>query len=169
MPNQWYVAKTQRRREPVLGRHMSDNGVAVYSPEIAITKNGSLKLEPLFPTYIFCLADRDSGNWPLIRWARGLRYFLGSETEPIAISRQLVSSIQERVDNWNSGGWSGVFVPGDRLNITSGPFLGLDAIFRSYVPPKRRCEVLISLLGRDHVATIPITSLQGSVKVFGAS
>ena len=106
-------------------------------------------VEPLFSNYLFCYFDSDSSNWPAIRWAPGIKYFLGVDGAPTSIPDELVNYIRRRVNNWNEGGHSSVHLnPGDRLKVTSGPFAGLDGIFQRYVRSQERCRILLHMVGQ---------------------
>ncbi len=165
----WYVSKIQRGKETSLQSGLHQYGIEVYNPSILVVKGGRKRWEPLFPTYLFCLIDPESDLWPRIHWARGLRYFLGAEGRPTPVPSALVEEIMARVGRWNGGGWESVFEPGARVRIGDGTLTGLEAIFKCYMPGHQRCEVLISLMGRNHRVQLPITSVEalGPIAISG--
>ncbi len=156
----WYVAAIQRGKESALQVGLSLHGVELYNPAITVVKRGRKSKEPLFPTYAFCFIDPDSEQWPRIRWARGLRYFLGVDRRPTPVPASLIDDIRLRVDTWNQGGWTSAFDKGDRVRVGNGSLSGLEAIFTRYLPGRQRCEVLVSLVGRMHTVHLPITSVE---------
>ncbi|MFC1935433.1 transcription termination/antitermination protein NusG [Chloroflexota bacterium] len=156
----WYVASVQRRKEAALQVGLALYGVEVYNPQIIVVKRGRKRLEPLFPTYLFCHVDPESEQWPRIRWARGLRYFLGVARKPTPVPASLVEEIRTRVEGWNGGGWESVCAPGDRVRIGDGALSGLEAIFTRYLPGRQRCELLVSLVGRMHTVQLPTTAIE---------
>ncbi|MDO8749597.1 MAG: transcription termination/antitermination NusG family protein [Dehalococcoidia bacterium] len=156
----WYVGKTQRRKESAFQIALGGHGIEVFNPEIIVVKRGRKQWEPLFPTYLFCRVDPESDLWPQIRWARGLSYFLGSEGTPAPVASPLVEEIRERVELWNRGGWESAYEPGDWVRVGDGALTGLDAVFSRYLPCRQRCEVLVSLLGRMHTVQLPTTSIE---------
>lgn len=156
----WYVAAIQRGKESALQTGLSLHSVEVFNPEITVVKRGRKHREPLFPTYIFCFIDPESEQWPRIRWARGLRYFLGADRKPTPVPASLVDDIRRRVDIWNGGGWASAFEAGDKVRIGNGALSSLEAIFTRYLPGRQRCEVLVSLVGRMHTVHLPITSVE---------
>ncbi|MBI4338627.1 MAG: hypothetical protein HY680_01595 [Chloroflexi bacterium] len=158
----WYVAAIQRGKESALKVGLALHGVEVYSPDIIVVKRGRKLREPLFPSYLFCLLDPNSDKWPRIRWAKGLRYFLGAGSQPLPVSHVLVDEIRARVEGWNHGGWEAAFLPGQRVRIGSGALAGLDAVFTRYLPGRQRCEVLVSLVGRNHAIQLPSMVLESS-------
>jgi len=162
MPKEWYIAKVQRGQEKALVSSLGYHGVEVYNPETLIKKAGRLKYELLFPTYIFCLAERESPQWPRVRWARGIRYFLGSEAQPTPVASSLVREIESRVQEWNSGGWVKAFRLGDPVRVVYGTVAGLDAIFQCYLAGNKRCEVLLNLVGRQHLVKLPTAAVEST-------
>ncbi|MBI4202401.1 MAG: hypothetical protein HY532_04705 [Chloroflexi bacterium] len=156
----WYVAAIQRGKESTLKEGLALFGIHLYSPDIIVVKRGRKLREPLFPSYVFCHLDPESEQWPQVRWARGMRYFLGPDKQPTRVADSLVEEIRLRVEDWNQEGWTSVFRPGQELRIASGPLTGLDAIFTRYLPGRQRCEVLVSLVGRIHAVQIPTIALE---------
>ena len=158
----WYVAKVKRgdlRPE----QYLHGQGVPVYSPEIVLVKGGKQRTERLFPGYVFVQADPDAEDWPLIRWAPGLSYFLPTSIQPEPVADTMIQEISSRVQRWNSGGWVEAFRPGDNIVVGAGPLKQLDAIFQRYVPGRQRCEVILSLFGGPRRIQLEISEIQGAV------
>jgi len=164
----WYVARVKPRNEGRVRSSLQKSGIDVYAPEIVVLKGGKELTEPLFPGYVFVHTDPGSKDWPRIRWTQGLSYFLPDGKHPARVPESLVDDIQTRVTRWNGGGWVEAFKPGDTVLIAGGSLRGLDAIFQRYIPGKRRCEVLVSLLGGPHRVKVDISDLQhsGALKRF---
>ncbi len=168
MTGHWYVAKVRRGTESALEEQLVPLGVEVYHPEIIVSHGGRRRLEPLFPTYLFCRADPRSELWVRVRRARGLKYILGSEQRPTPVEDRILETIQARVRDWNAGGWREAFEPGDRVIVTAGPLKGLEAIFVRYLPARERCKILISTLARQHAVEIDasiMTSAAGGKRI----
>ena len=151
---EWYVAKIKQHNESRVETFLRQYGVEVYAPQFVVFKRGKQYTEPLFPGYVLVRSDPNSGVWPIVRWARGLRYFIPASSRPTAISDSIVEEIRDRVERWNGGCWAEAFRPGDRVLVEDGPLKTLDAIFQRYLPGERRCEILISLIG--HLQTVQV-------------
>jgi transcription antitermination factor NusG len=117
-------------------------------------------MEPLFPTYLFCLVDSGTDAWPDIRWVPGLCYFLGAGGELVPVSDDIITHLKERIAWWNSGGFEPRFTCGERVVITGGPLAGLEGIFRKYLPARQRCQVLLQILGRQSEVELPLEVLK---------
>lgn len=153
----WYVAKTRARKEWLVETYLTERlGVEVFLPMIRHPGGRKAGWEPLFPTYLFCLVDPQSADWPAIRWAHGLSYFLGAGQEIVPVSDELITHLKQRVSWWNEGGYVPRFASGERVMVTSGPLSGLEAIFQRYIPARQRCQVLLQILGR--LAKVEVTA-----------
>ena len=145
----WYVAKTKGQKESWVESVLTRMDVEVFSPRIVGRKRGKATLEPLFPTYVFCRLELDRPDWPAIRWAHGLNYFLGVDDIPVPVPDEMVEYLRRRVADWNgSVETTHRFSDGDPVTVAYGPFAGLDGIFQSYVRAGERCRILLQVVGR---------------------
>ncbi|MFC2071728.1 transcription termination/antitermination protein NusG [Chloroflexota bacterium] len=164
----WYVAKTKPSKERLVETYLIERqGVEVFLPLIRRPAYKKAGWEPLFPSYIFCRVDQQSTDWPAIRWAPGLSYFLGYGERLATVSDELVSNLKKRVSRWNEGECVPRFAPGEQVVVTSGSFSGLEAIFQRYIPARQRCQVLLQILGRLAKVEVPSEVLEGRVHYRG--
>lgn len=140
---QWYLAKSKPRKERLLVSNLTRWDVETFYPYIKQRDAGSGRLEPLFPSYVFCRMDPRVPEWQAIRWAPGLSYFLHVADELATVPDDVVEYLKDRTLRWNEGEMRKRFNPGDRIAIVSGPFAGLEAVFKDYVPSRDRCHVLL--------------------------
>ena len=156
----WYVAKIKPHKERFLTDYLASKGIETYFPKILrITRRGRV-VEPLFPTYIFCKCDPVSPEWPMIRWAPGLSYFLGSDCGPTPVPESLMDYLHVRVEWWNEDGIKPTLRTGERIKVIGGPLDGLEGIFQAYVPARQRCRVLLHTVSRLMTAEVPEAQLQ---------
>jgi transcriptional antiterminator RfaH len=160
----WCVAKTKPGREKSVEYYITERfDLEVFLPVIrrpspSVKKAG---MEPLFPTYLFCLVDGRSDVWPDIRWTPGLCYFLGAGQELVPVTDGLVTQLKQKVAWWNDGGFQPHFDRGERVIVTGGPLSGLEGIFTRYLPARQRCQVLLEVLGRQSTVELPVEILRG--------
>ncbi|MFC1932954.1 transcription termination/antitermination protein NusG [Chloroflexota bacterium] len=158
----WYVAKTKPSKERMVETYLTEGqGVEVFLPLIRRPADKKAGWEPLFPTYLFCLVDPQSSDWGAIRWAPGLSYFLGASQELVPVPDEIIARLKQRTSWWNEDGYVPHFAPGEGLEVTSGPFSGLEAIFQRYIPARQRCQVLLQILGRLAKVEVPAEVLKG--------
>ena len=157
----WYVAKTKPAKERIVETFLNNKeDVEVFLPRIRRPLVNKIGWEMLFPTYIFCRVDPQSDDWPAIRWAPGLSYFLGAGQELVPVSEEIISHLKNRVFDWNEREYTPQFTPGELLTVTDGPFYGFDAIFQRYIPARQRCQVLIEIMGRLAKAEMPVEAIR---------
>ncbi len=157
----WYVAKTKPAKERWVETYLTDTmDISVFLPIIRRPAGGKAKLEPLFPTYLFCNIDLQSPDWPTVRWTPGLCYFLATGEEITPVSDEVITHLKHRVSWWNGGGYAPRFSPGDRVVVTVGPLSGLEGIFQRYIPARQRCQVLLEALGQLSKVELPEEDLK---------
>lgn len=149
MSTSWYVAKSKPQKEAWLTTSLTSLGVEVFYPQIISNRRGKRILEALFPTYIFCKFEVETPKWPAIHWSPGLSYFLGTDGHPTAIPEEIVDYIKDRVTWWNSEGSSPKKIStGQQVQVSHGPFAGLEGVFERHVGSRHRCRVLLQIVGR---------------------
>jgi transcriptional antiterminator RfaH len=96
--NLWYVIQTKPKKEEDAESYLSTRGVEMFNPlmETFALRNGGMnkELKPLFPGYIFGKFDLEQ-NYPLVRWARGVKKVLGFGGYPTPISEEVIEIIKE--------------------------------------------------------------------------
>ncbi|MFH1560080.1 MAG: transcription termination/antitermination NusG family protein [Chloroflexota bacterium] len=151
----WWVAKTKPQKERFVTTFLAMWNVETFLPMIVRPTSRTGAMEPLFPSYVFCRMEPQSPIWPVARWAPGVSYFLSADGQPTEIAESLIEHLQDRVQRWNGGGVHHRWTPGDSVPVVSGPFAGIDGIFKSYLPARQRCEVLLEVVGKIAVVELP--------------
>jgi transcriptional antiterminator RfaH len=135
----WMVAQTESQREHIAVRHLARIGFETYFPQI---KNRKKRIEPLFPGYLFVLADI---NWPKIRATIGIIRVLMSCERPAQIDPKIIAEIKAREKNGL------VHLPkprkGQKVRIIRGSFADQIGIYEGQ-NGKDRERVLLAMLGR---------------------
>jgi transcriptional antiterminator RfaH len=148
--NLWYVIQTKPKEEGKASAYLSDKGVEILSPliETFVTRNAktSKEMRPLFPGYIFGNFDLDI-NYPLVRWARGVKAVLGFGGYPTPVEDEVVKVIKMRTDSNGIVRLVKQFESNDVIRIASGPMKDLLGIFERWVSDTERVRVLLNLIG----------------------
>ena len=125
----------------------------MFFPQIS-RPNG--KMEPLFPTYVFCHIDPTQSTWPAIRWAPGMSYFLSMDEQPTSVPDSMIDYMRSRVEAWNDQEIQPQFVPGEKVTVLQGPFAGVEAVFKAHLPAKRLCQVLLKVVSElESIVELP--------------
>lgn len=146
----WYVIQTKPKKEEEATSYLSTKGVEIFGPQIETftTRNARVtkELKPLFPNYIFGKFDLEQ-NYPLVRWAKGVKCVLGFGGYPISISEEVVQLIKERTDDRGVVRVKQDYKPSDVIRIKTGPLKDLLGIFERWVSDNERVRVLLNLIG----------------------
>ena len=132
----WYVIQTKPKKEEEANHYLSTKGVEIFSPlmETFSERNGRMtkRLNPLFPSYIFVKFDLEL-NYPLVRWARGVKKILSFGGYPTPISGEVIEVIKGRTDHNGIVRKIGEYKPNDPVKIKTGPLRDLIGIFERWV------------------------------------
>ena len=150
----WYIAKVKPQKEGSLTSFLGQWGIEVFYPKIVLPGQSGVR-KALFPNYVFCRLDPESGVWPVARWAPGMSYFLNHDGQPAPLPDMMVQGLKQRVEDWNQPGGKRCLQEGSRVVILSGPFSGLEGIFQRYVPSRERCQILLDAVGRLGTVELP--------------
>jgi transcriptional antiterminator RfaH len=155
--NLWYVIQTKPKKEEEATSYLSTKGMEIFSPlmESFALRNGRMNkvLKPLFPGYIFGKFDLEQ-NYPLVRWAKGVKNVLGFGGYPVPLSEEVVKAIKERTDPQNVLRVKSHFETNDVVRIKTGPMKDLLGIFERWVSDSERVRILLSLIGYQPVVEI---------------
>ncbi len=148
--NLWYVIQTKPKKEEEATSYLSTKGVEIFSPlmEAFTTKNArtTKELKALFPGYIFGKFDLEQ-NYPLVRWARGVKCVLGFGGYPTPISEEVVEIIREKTDARGVVRVKGDYEPNEVVRVKTGPLKDLLGIFERWVSDSERVRILLNLIG----------------------
>lgn len=161
----WYVAKAKPRKELGLMSFLERREIEVFFPRVLEPGRQGPILKPLFPTYMFCRFDAESGIWPVVRWAHGISYFLSQDGVPVCVPQSMIEYLQERVADWNGYGVPRKINQGDKVVVLGGPFAGLEGVFERYVPGRQRCTVLLEVIGRMSAVELPEVDIKKQTPV----
>jgi transcriptional antiterminator RfaH len=161
--NLWYVIQTKPKKEEEAKSYLSTKGVEILNPllETFLLKNGRMNrgLKPLFPNYIFGKFDLNQ-NYPLVRWAKGVKKVLGFGEYPTPISEEVVEVIKERADIHGIVRLKCHFQSNDLIRIKTGPLKDLLGIFESWVSDSERVRILLNLVGYQPVVEMHYSMIE---------
>lgn len=162
---QWFLLQTKSREELRAQHHLSNQGIDCFCPEVTLVKivRGQRKevREVLFPGYIFVLFDPENVSIATLRSTRGVLRMVSFGGRPAPVAFNLIEQLKERIAQDNPQVRSNIPDRGDLMEVLSGPFRGLEAVF-SQLDGDRRALVLITLLNQQVAASLPISQLSES-------
>lgn len=169
----WCVAvvKPLPQQRAIAVKALQSRGYAVLLPmcrEMRLRANRVQPTEePMFGRYVFVGVAPGQNSWD-IRWVPGVQHLtLDGKRRPITVAVPVLAAIVARMRA--DGGivnlcpkpkavGAEVFVAGQPVRVTSGPFEGWEGLFQA--DQGERCRVLLRLFGRaESVVQIPASSL----------
>ena len=159
--NSWYVVHTKPRQESVALAQLERQGYICYLPFIQAERirrgNASIAPEPLFPRYLFIYLDssQQGKSWSPIRSTVGVSNLVQFGQRTAKVSEALIEALRTRELSIPA---RELFLAGDAVTITTGPFAGLDAIYQTS-NAERRAMILLEILSKTIELQINSASL----------
>ena len=148
----WYAVHTKPTREDSAAMNIRRMGLEVLLPKTERERKvygvPHKVIRPLFPGYLFARFT-PATYLHLINYARGVSRVVSGCGKPIAVEERIIEAIQSRV---GAGGYvrmecsSQGLKPGDRIEVTEGPFRGLKGIFARELSDTARVMILLDMI-----------------------
>jgi transcriptional antiterminator RfaH len=149
----WYLIYTKPRQEKCALQNLEQQGYRCYMPLLPKEKlrQGALAVsdEPLFPRYLFINLAQDfmAKSWSPIRSTKGVSRLVRFGADPARVDAALIEHLrthETRVLEQPER----LFNPGERVQLTQGPFAGIEGIYQM-ADGDRRVMVLIELMTKE--------------------
>lgn len=148
----WYVLQCKVRQEQRAQLNVENQNYVTCLPQLTVTKRLAGKrqsvCEPVFPGYLFVQLDQDTANFNALRSTRGVYGFVRFGGVPAKVPTSVISYLQQLNEGEAVEEPKGLYQTGTRVEVTEGPFAGLQAIYQL---PRGddRCLVLLDMLGKQ--------------------
>ncbi|WP_417566250.1 transcription/translation regulatory transformer protein RfaH [Marinobacter sp.] len=156
----WYALQLKPAQGDRALANLQNQDIACFFPKITVEtiKAGkrSKKLEPLFPGYLFVNLDQTDPMWAKLRSTRGVLRIVSFANKPAAISDDVIQHIKDSLD---SVAEQGGIKPGQAIQLSEGPFEGINAIFQAY-DGEARAIVLISFMHKQQKVKVPVSAIK---------
>jgi transcriptional antiterminator NusG len=157
----WYVVHTlsgheQKVKNNLLKRietmNMKDKifNVLIPTEEEVEIKNGKKRIvqRKIFPGYVLVEMIMSDDSWYVVRNTAGVTGFVGSGTKPLPLpdeeAKQLLKQSSGEAPRRRL-----TLKTGDKVRITSGPFVEFYGAIQEVNPEKEKIKVLVSIFGRE--------------------
>ena len=160
----WYLVYTKPRQEKCALQNLEQQGYECYLPLLHSEKvrQSILGVEamPLFPRYLFIrLGHGDSAkSWAPIRSTRGVSRLVSFGREPAKVTDSLIEFLKGKEGD-RRGQTICLFSRGERVRLIESPFSGIEGVYQM-AEGERRVMVLIELLSKPVVVSVPVGSLR---------
>jgi transcription antitermination factor NusG len=160
----WYVVQAHPRKERFVRDRILEMDREAFLPLVAerTTPRRTQASASLFPGYLFARLSAGQGDFPRVRWARGVRRLLGHGDRPVPVDEKLIKILRNRVDRHGRMRMDRVLRGGARVRIVDGPFAGLVGVLdRRVASPEDRVHVLLDLFHRLTRVELEARALRG--------
>jgi len=159
----WFCVKTQPKHEQVAAAGLRRNlGLQCFAPRVrfrkATARGPVYFVEAMFPGYVFA-------RFHFAEFSRRVQSCPGVTTilrfgERVAVlSNEVVAELQAAVGDAETLHLESELRAGNEVRIADGPFQGLQAVIKSFLPSKDRVRVLLEFLGTTIEAEVAEHSL----------
>jgi transcriptional antiterminator RfaH len=159
----WWVVQTKPQHEVIAMTHLEEQGMTTYFPmypqESIRYRQVRVNITPLFPRYVFVLADTNAKETiHTIRSTTGVSRLIKVGDQPSVIKADVINQIRlmEATHLQNTERY---FKADDPVLITGGVYQGLEAVYQMD-DGMARAVVLLNLLQHPARLTIDKTKLK---------
>jgi len=147
----WFAVYTKPLREEYANWNLINMGYETLLPISLMAKRGIKKKIPLFPRYLFVNFDPEKQPWWSIKNCRGVTRLVSFHPDgfPTPVPDGFIDEIKLRMDEQ---GFVKLDIlpsrlkPGDRVEISDGPFMGYQGVFLESLKGKDRVLILLNML-----------------------
>ncbi|MDZ7841045.1 MAG: transcription/translation regulatory transformer protein RfaH [Gammaproteobacteria bacterium] len=159
----WYLVYAKPQKEELARVNLERQGYPTYLPMMRTPRRRSgrriIRIEPMFPRYLFIHLDTESDNWAPIRSTLGVANLVRFGMYPSPVPEDLVNALRARE---NEEGIQDIplheFEEGQKVRIEEGPFMGYEGIFLAKTS-QERVLVLLDIVGKAARAKVNIEHL----------
>jgi len=157
----WYVVHTlsgheQKVKNNLLKRietmNMKDKifNVLIPTEEEVEIKNGKKRIvqRKIFPGYVLVEMIMSDDSWYVVRNTAGVTGFVGSGTKPLPLPDEEAKQFLKQ-SSGEAPRRRLTLKTGDKVRITSGPFVEFYGAIQEVNPEKEKIKVLVSIFGRE--------------------
>lgn len=158
----WYLVHTKPRLEEVALTHLERQAFECYLPRMWVEKirrgKASMANEPMFARYLFVRLDTSvhGQSWAPIRSTQGVSRLVRFGMLPAKVDAKLVDLLHSREQSLPA---ERLFTPGEQVQVTQGPFAGIEAIYQT-TDAEHRSMILIAILSKTVSLKIDTAALR---------
>lgn len=150
---EWYLLQTKARQEQVAAQNLERQNYCVCLPQLRLHRRGKVRIEPMFPGYVFVRLNSTVDNFAPIRSTFGVLRLVRFADVYARVPDQFVDNLRRQTDSDGVCDFDARSLrPGDRVEITDGAFAGYRAVV-AQVHKRDRIALLFEVAGK-HIAIV---------------
>jgi len=157
----WYVLNTKPKKEFQVEKLFIEGGIAIYNPKYMYEN----KVKSFFSGYEFIYFDYPA-QYQLVRYTRGVKRLVGTQEEPIPISKDIILQIKSREVNGfiELNKYGEEPEEGNEIEVMEGPLKGLRGIFKKELTDNERVLILLNYVSYQGQLIIEKKKLKRIIK-----
>jgi len=149
--NRWYVVNTRPHQEARAEMNLKRQGYRAWLPVMERSRRHARRIDtvrvPVFPGYLFVELDVERQAWNAINGTFGVRRLLTDGARPQPLPDTFVAALRGAGEGKDACVITPADLePGDKVRITSGPFVDYVAVVHELAPGDR-VKLLLNVLG----------------------
>jgi transcriptional antiterminator RfaH len=167
--SEWFCVHAQPKKVFMAAQSLYQlPGVDCYLPLLKFQRVQRKKkvwvTEPLFPGYLFARFHFQT-SLRAVYYAQGVSRVIHFGDHWPVIPGEIIEQLQQSVGETGVKTVEDLLVPGDEVQINTGPFKNLSGLVSHVYPGKMRIAVLMDFLGRQTTVEIPLTDVRSQRNV----
>ena len=159
----WFCLRAQPKREHIAAACLRQNfQVEAFCPRVRFRKHTNRGpvwfVEPMFPGYLFARFDYATFH-RRVRQGPGVTGFVSFGDRLALLPDELISELKSCLGKDEVLEIDRGLKPGQNVQITRGPFQGLEALVTRLITAKERVEILVEWMGRSLRAEASVADL----------
>lgn len=157
----WYVIQCKPREDGRALENLRNQSYEAFQPLLPReqVRRGRRQLvsEPLFPGYVFVRLSDVDDNWAPLRSTRGVARLVRFGGVPAVLPDAVMDMILARLAQAREAPHA-LYEPGQPVQIASGPFAGVSAVFAAY-DGEARAIIMLRLLQQMQTVSLPVEQI----------
>ncbi|GGY76293.1 transcription/translation regulatory transformer protein RfaH [Marinobacter zhanjiangensis] len=155
----WYAIQHKPAQGDRAQANLQNQDARCFYPKVTVEHiragKRTMRLEPLFPGYLFINIEESDPLWGKLRSTRGVLRVVAFGGKPAAIPDEVIEYIY---DGLTAVEEQGGLRKGEAVQIQDGPFRGIEGIFQAY-DGDERAIVLISFMQKQQAVKVRLGDL----------
>lgn len=147
----WFAIHTKPRQETLAQSSLQREGLETFYPKLrwrkTIRRVRKWVIGPLFPGYIFAKFDV-AAYGRLVKYANGVTNIVSFGGKPAVVEEAILAAIRAHAQDGIITVPPTPFAVGDRVEIQTGPFRGLQGIFEKEMSDRDRVVILLETIAK---------------------
>jgi transcriptional antiterminator NusG len=174
MEARWYILHTvsgsekgvkRNLQEQIVKKNMSDlfEDIVVPVIEVPEIKRGKQVIteKKFMPGYILIKMKMTDESWHLVKSVPKITGFLGSKTQPNAMSEAEVQRIFRQLESESkNAGTSSLYNVGDKIQVIDGPFDSFSGVVEEVDGASEKLKISVSIFGKATPIELSFTQVK---------